>query len=46
MQPYRDQKDELAHKSFALATTYPKLEWVPLTMHLVDRAAELRAATA
>jgi predicted nucleic acid-binding protein len=42
VQPYRDQKDKLAHKIFALASTYPKLEWVPLTMHLVDRAAELR----
>jgi predicted nucleic acid-binding protein len=43
VQPYRDQKDELAHKIFALTSTYPKLEWVPLTMLLADRAAELRA---
>lgn len=43
VQPYRDQKDELAYKIFALTSTYPKLEWVPLTMNLADRAAELRA---
>lgn len=43
VQPYRDQRDELAQKIFALASTYPKLEWIPLTMNLADRAAELRA---
>lgn len=43
VQPYRDQKDELAQKIFALTSTYPKIEWVPLTMNLADRAAELRA---
>ncbi len=43
VQPYRDQKEELTQKIFALSTTYPKLEWVSLTMNLADRAAELRA---
>ncbi|MDF0676769.1 MAG: PIN domain-containing protein [Nitrospira sp.] len=43
VQPYRDQKDELAQKIFALTSTYPKIEWVLLTMDLTDRAAELRA---
>jgi predicted nucleic acid-binding protein len=43
VQPYRDQQEELAQKVFALTSTYPKLEWVPLTMDLADRAAELRA---
>lgn len=43
VQPYRDQKDDLAQKIFALTSTYPKIEWVPLTMNLADRAAELRA---
>jgi predicted nucleic acid-binding protein len=43
VQPYRDQQEELAQKIFALTSTYPKLEWVPLTMNLADRAAELRA---
>ncbi len=43
VQPYRDQQEELAQKIFALASTYPKLEWVSLTMNLADRAAELRA---
>ncbi len=43
VQPYRDQKEDLAQKIFALTTTYPTLEWVPPTMNLADRAAELRA---
>ncbi len=43
VQPYRDQKEELAQKIFALASTYPKIEWVPVTMSLADRAADLRA---
>lgn len=43
VQPYRDQKDELTNKIFALTSTYPKLEWVSVTMNLADRAAELRA---
>ncbi|TKS61690.1 MAG: hypothetical protein EWM72_00438 [Nitrospira sp.] len=43
VQPYRDQKEELAQKIFALASTYPKIEWAPVTMMLADRAAELRA---
>lgn len=43
VQPYRKQQDELAQKIFALTSTYPGVEWVPLTMNLADRAAELRA---
>ncbi|MBK7417730.1 MAG: PIN domain-containing protein [Nitrospira sp.] len=43
VQPYRDQKDELAQRIFALAGTYPRLEWVSVTMNVADRAAELRA---
>lgn len=43
VQPYRDQKEELAQKIFALATTYPKIEWMPVTLNVADRAAELRA---
>ena len=43
VQPYRDQKEELAQKIFALTSTYPKIEWVPVSMNLADRAADLRA---
>ncbi len=43
VQPYRDRKDELVQKIFALTSTYPKMEWVPVTLSLADRAAELRA---
>lgn len=42
VQPYRDRKEELAQKIFALASSYPKLEWAPVTMNVADRAAELR----
>jgi len=43
VQPYRDQKEQLAQKIFALTSTYPKIEWVPVTMNVADRAAELGA---
>ena len=43
VQPYRDQKEELAQKIFALTSTYPKIEWVPVSLTLADQAAELRA---
>jgi len=43
VQPYREQKEELAQKIFALTSTYPKIEWVPVSLALADRAAELRA---
>ena len=43
VQPYREQKEELAQKIFALAGTYPKLDWIPVSMNLADRAADLRA---
>ncbi len=43
VQPYRDHKEELAQKIFALTSTYPKIQWVPVTLDVADRAAELRA---
>jgi len=43
VQPYRDQKEELAQKIFALVGTYPKLDWVPVTMDIADHGAQLRA---
>ena len=42
VQPYRDKKEDLAQRIFALASSYPKLEWKPVTMSVADRAAELR----
>lgn len=41
--PYREKKEELAQKIFALAGSYPNLEWVSVSMEVADRAAELRA---
>jgi predicted nucleic acid-binding protein len=43
VQPYRQQKEDLAHKIFALTTTYPNLVWMPVGVEVADRAAELRA---
>lgn len=43
VQPYRQQKEELAQKIFALLGTYPRLAWVPVTLGMADRAADLRA---
>lgn len=41
--PYREQKEDLAQRIFALTSTYPRIEWVPVSMNLADQAAELRA---
>jgi predicted nucleic acid-binding protein len=43
VQPYREQKEDLAQKIFALTSSYPRIEWVPVSMDLADQAAELRA---
>lgn len=43
VQPYRDQKDDLAQKIFALVGTYPKLHWIPVTLEIADHGAQLRA---
>lgn len=43
VQPYRQQKEDLTQKMFALVGTYPRIEWIPATLELADRAAELRA---
>lgn len=41
--PYRDSDSEQADNFYALLSTYPHLEWLPLTLTLADRAAHLRA---
>ncbi len=43
VQPYRLQDDQLVLKFYALLTTYPHLIWIPVTLEVADRAAELRA---
>ena len=43
VQPYRQKKDELVLKFYALLTTYPHLTWVPMTLNVADQAAKLRA---
>ncbi len=43
VQPYRLQDERLAEKFYGLLSTYPQLQWVPLTVEVADRAAELRA---
>jgi len=41
--PYRRDDAQLADSFFALLSTYPHLEWLPLTLTIADRAAQLRA---
>ena len=43
VQPYRDRDDELAQKMYALLATYPGIGWIPVTIEVADRAADLRA---
>ncbi len=43
VQPYRDQNDDLAQRIYSLASTYPNIDWVPVTMAVADGAAALRA---
>lgn len=43
VQPYRDQKDDLAQKFFALVGTYSKLHWIPVNMEIADHGAQLCA---
>ena len=41
--PYREQDSSLVNKFYALFTTYPGLTWLPVSLEVADRAAELRA---
>jgi uncharacterized protein len=43
VQPYRQKKDDLVLKFYALLTTYPHLSWVPITLNVADQAAMVRA---
>jgi len=43
VQPYRQKKDDLVLKFYALLTTYPHMTWVPMTLNVADQAAKLRA---
>jgi len=42
-QPYRHENHPLVQKFYALFSTYPKLNWVPVSLEVADRAAEFRA---
>jgi predicted nucleic acid-binding protein len=41
--PYRVGNEELLERFYGLLDTYPHLTWVPMTITIADRAAELRA---
>ena len=43
VQPYRQKKEDLVLKFYALLTTYPHLAWIPMTLNVADQAAKLRA---
>src|SRR5437660_1202235 len=41
--PYRADDSESVDSFYALLSTYPHLEWLPVTLNVADRAASLRA---
>jgi predicted nucleic acid-binding protein len=41
--PYRTDDSESVDSFYALLSTYPHLEWFPLTLSVADRAAGIRA---
>lgn len=41
--PYRDNDLARAHDLLSLLSTYPNLEWIPPSLEIAVRAAELRA---
>ncbi|MGH7206758.1 MAG: type II toxin-antitoxin system VapC family toxin [Nitrospiraceae bacterium] len=41
--PYRVGDEELIEQFYGLLDTYPYLVWVPVTIDIADKAAELRA---
>jgi predicted nucleic acid-binding protein len=41
--PYRANDSESLDSFYALLSTYPHLEWLPLTLSVADQAASLRA---
>lgn len=43
VQPYRQKNDEIVQKIYALLTTYPGLDWAPVTVEVADCAAAIRA---
>jgi len=44
VQPYRASGDGRVDEFYALLTTYPNLEWLPVNLEIADLAAQLRAA--
>ena len=43
VQPYRLRDDRIVNQFFALMSTYPGFTWLPVTLEIADRAAQLRA---
>lgn len=43
VQPYRENNDELVNQFYALLTTYPRLQWIELSIGIADLGAQLRA---
>jgi predicted nucleic acid-binding protein len=43
VEPYRKGDDHLVNLFYALLTTYPNLEWLPISLEVADIAADLRA---
>jgi predicted nucleic acid-binding protein len=41
--PYRADDSEIVDRFYALLSTYPHLEWLPVSLTVADSAARLRA---
>ncbi len=43
VQPYRADDVDRVNLIYALTSTYPRLEWIPMSLAIADEAARLRA---
>jgi predicted nucleic acid-binding protein len=43
VRPYRRGDQALLQEFHALLVTYPHIDWIPPTLHIADRAAQIRA---
>lgn len=43
VRPYRENAHAVVNRIFALASRFPNLMWIPPSLEIADRAAELRA---
>jgi predicted nucleic acid-binding protein len=42
VQPYRTSNEQQVDEFYALLSTYPNLDWIPLSLQIADTAARIR----